>query len=56
VPVKEDTDDPSAAARTLSRKAQIVKNAAKNKKDDNDEASDKFQKDPELASGIEKAP
>jgi len=54
--VSEDIDDPSAAARTLSRKAQIVKNVAKNKKDDNDEASDKFQKDPELASGIEKAP
>jgi len=54
--VSEETDEPSMAARTLSRKAQIVKNIAKNKKDENDEASDKFQKDPELASDIQKAP
>jgi len=42
------------AARTLSRKAQIVKDAAKSKKVDKEEASDKFQKDPELSSDIQK--
>jgi predicted RNA binding protein YcfA (HicA-like mRNA interferase family) len=46
--VSEDVDDPSAAARTLSRKAQIVRDAAKGKK------QDKFQKDPELSSDIQK--
>ena len=52
--VKEDTDDPSAAARTLSRKAQIVRDAAKGKKKDQEDASDKFQKDPELSSDMQK--
>ena len=52
--VKEDTDDPSAAARTLSRKAQIVRDAAKGKKKEQEEASDKFQKDPELSSDMQK--
>lgn len=54
VPVKEETDEPSMAARTLSRKAQIVKAAAKGKKEEREEASDKFQKDPELSSDIQK--
>ena len=52
--VKEDADDPSAAARTLSRKAQIVRDAAKGKKKEQEEASDKFQKDPELSSDMQK--
>jgi predicted RNA binding protein YcfA (HicA-like mRNA interferase family) len=52
--VSESVDDPSAAARTLSRKAQIVRDAAKGKKQDKEEASDKFQKDPELSSDIQK--
>jgi predicted RNA binding protein YcfA (HicA-like mRNA interferase family) len=52
--VSEDVDDPSAAARTLSRKAQIVKDAAKGKKQEQEQASDKFQKDPELSSDIQK--
>jgi predicted RNA binding protein YcfA (HicA-like mRNA interferase family) len=52
--VKEDTDDPSAAARTLSRKAQIVRDAAKGKKKEQEDASDKFQKDPELSSDMQK--
>jgi len=52
--VNEDTDEPSAAARTLSRKAQIVKDAAKSKKREQEEASDKFQKDPELSSDMQK--
>ena len=52
--VNEDTDDPSAAARTLSRKAQIVRDAAKGKKKDQEDASDKFQKDPELSSDMQK--
>ena len=49
--VNEEADEPSMAARTLSRKAQIVKMAAKSKKE---EATDKFQKDPELSSDIQK--
>ena len=53
VPVKEEAEEPSMAARTLSRKAQIVKDAAKGKKD-KDEGTDKFQKDPELSSDIHK--
>jgi len=52
--VSENTDDPSAAARTLSRKAQIVRDAAKGKKQEQEEASDKFQKDPELSSDMQK--
>ena len=52
--VNENTDDPSAAARTLSRKAQIVRDAAKGKKQEQEQASDKFQKDPELSSDIQK--
>lgn len=52
--VSEDVDDPSAAARTLSRKAQIVRDAAKGKKQEQEEASDKFQKDPELSSDMQK--
>ena len=52
--VSESVDEPSAAARTLSRKAQIVRDAAKGKKQDKEEASDKFQKDPELSSDIQK--
>jgi predicted RNA binding protein YcfA (HicA-like mRNA interferase family) len=52
--VNEDTDDPSAAARTLSRKAQIVRDAAKGKKQEQEQASDKFQKDPELSSDMQK--
>jgi predicted RNA binding protein YcfA (HicA-like mRNA interferase family) len=52
--VSENTDDPSAAARTLSRKAQIVRDAAKGRKQDQEQASDKFQKDPELSSDIQK--
>lgn len=52
--VSEAVDEPSAAARTLSRKAQIVRDAAKGKKQDKEEASDKFQKDPELSSDMQK--
>lgn len=52
--VSENVDEPSAAARTLSRKAQIVRDAAKGKKQDKEEASDKFQKDPELSSDMQK--
>ena len=52
--VSESVDDPSAAARTLSRKAQIVRDAAKGKKQEQEQASDKFQKDPELSSDIQK--
>jgi predicted RNA binding protein YcfA (HicA-like mRNA interferase family) len=52
--VNEDTDEPSAAARTLSRKAQIVRDAAKGKKQEQEQASDKFQKDPELSSDMQK--
>jgi len=52
--VNEDTDEPSAAARTLSRKAQIVRDAAKGKKQEQEDASDKFQKDPELSSDMQK--
>ena len=52
--VSEDVDEPSAAARTLSRKAQIVRDAAKGKKQEQEQASDKFQKDPELSSDIQK--
>ena len=52
--VSEEAEEPSMAARTLSRKAQIVKDAAKSKKVDKEEASDKFQKDPELSSDIQK--
>ena len=36
--VSENTDDPSAAARTLSRKAQIVRDAAKGKKQEQEQA------------------
>ena len=49
--VNEETEKP------LSRKAQIVKDIVKGKKakqDAQDEASDKFQKDPELSSDIQK--
>jgi hypothetical protein len=52
--VNENTDEPSAAARTLSRKAQIVRDAAKGKKQEQEEASDKFQKNPELSSDMQK--
>jgi predicted RNA binding protein YcfA (HicA-like mRNA interferase family) len=52
--VNEDTDDPSASARTLSRKAQIVRDAAKSKKRNQEDSSDKFQKDPELSSDMQK--
>ena len=52
--VSESVDDPSAAAKTLSRKAQIVRDAAKGKKQEQEQASDKFQKDPELSSDIQK--
>jgi len=52
--VSEEAEEPSMAARTLSRKAQIVKDAAKSKKNEAEEASDKFQKDPELSSDIQK--
>ena len=52
--VSEEVDEPSAAARTLSRKAQIVRDAAKGKKKDQEDASDKFQKDPELSSDMQK--
>jgi len=40
----------------MSRKAQIVRDTAKSRKDEKDEASDKFQKEPELSSDIQKAP
>ena len=58
VPVKEDTGE-SVERQTLSRKAQIVKDAAKgkskkDKQDAKDEESDKFQKEPELSSDIQK--
>ena len=53
---EETSDEPSMAARTLSRKAQIVRDTAKSRKDEKDEASDKFQKEPELSSDIQKAP
>jgi len=53
---EETSDEPSMAARTLSRKAQIVRDTAKNRKNEKDEASDKFQKEPELSSDIQKAP
>ena len=58
VPVKEDTGE-AVETHTLSRKAQIVKDAAKGKskkakENAKDEASDKFQKDPELSSDIQK--
>jgi len=52
--VSESVDDPSAAARTLSRKAQIIRDAAKGRKQEQEQASDKFQKDPELSSDIQK--
>ena len=52
--VSENVDEPSAAARTLSRKAQIVRDAAKGKKQEQEQASDKFQKDPELSSDMQK--
>jgi predicted RNA binding protein YcfA (HicA-like mRNA interferase family) len=45
--VKEETEKPA------SRKAQIVKDIMKNKKNQ-DETSDKFQKDPEISSEIQK--
>ena len=57
VPVKEDTGEAIESHTTLSRKAQIVKDAAKGKKDRQnakDEASDKFQSEPELSSAIHK--
>ena len=53
---EETSDEPSMAARTLSRKAQIVRDTVKSRKDEKDEASDKFQKEPELSSDIQKAP
>jgi predicted RNA binding protein YcfA (HicA-like mRNA interferase family) len=52
--VSEESEDPSMAARTLSRKAQIVKDSVKGKQNEKDDASDKFQKDPELSSEIQK--
>ena len=45
--VKEETEKP------VSRKAQIVKDIMKSKKNQ-DEASDKYQKDPEISSEIQK--
>ena len=57
VPVKEDTNEPIESHATLTRKAQIVKDAFKSKKDKQnakDEASDKFQSEPELSSAIHK--
>jgi len=45
--VKEETEKPA------SRKAQIVKDIMKNKKNQ-EETSDKFQKDPEISSEIQK--
>ena len=45
--VKEETEKPA------SRKAQIVKDIMKNKKNQ-DESTDKFQKDPEISSEIQK--
>lgn len=57
VPVKEDTYEPIESHATLSRKAQIVRDAFKSKKDKQnakDEASDKFQSEPELSSAIHK--
>ena len=45
--VKEETEKPA------SRKAQIVKDIMKNKKNQ-DETSDKYQKDPEISSEIQK--
>lgn len=53
---EETSDEPSMAARTLSRKAQIVRDTAKSRQNEKDEASDKFQKEPELSSDIQKAP
>jgi hypothetical protein len=54
-PVKESAADPSEGEmkdkQGYSRKAQIVKDAARGKKSDN---ADKFQKDPELSSEIHK--
>jgi predicted RNA binding protein YcfA (HicA-like mRNA interferase family) len=54
-PVKESALEPTEGEmkgkQQMSRRAQIVKNAAKGKKSDN---SDKFQKDPELSSEIHK--
>ena len=57
VPVNEDSYEPIESHATLSRKAQIVKDAFKSKKDKQnakDEASDKFQSEPELSSAIHK--
>ena len=57
VPVKEDTNEPIESHATLTRKAQIVRDAFKSKKDKQnakDEASDKFQSEPELSSAIHK--
>lgn len=57
VPIKEEEDSVEQYANKLSRKAQIVKDAAKGKKDRQnakDEASDKFQSEPELSSAIHK--
>jgi hypothetical protein len=45
--VKEETEKPA------SRKAQIVKDIMKSKKNQ-DETSDKYQKDPEISSEIQK--
>jgi len=55
-PVKESASEPTEGEmrgkqQGMSRRAQIVKDAAKGKKSDN---SDKFQKDPELSSEIHK--
>ena len=56
-PVNEDSYEPIESHATLTRKAQIVKDAFKSKKDKQnakDEASDKFQSEPELSSAIHK--
>ena len=55
--VSESTEDSIESHATLSRKAQIVRDASKSKKDKQnakDEASDKFQSEPELSSAIHK--
>ncbi len=56
--LKESTEDSVEMQTTkTSRKAQIVRDAAKGKKDKQnakDEASDKFQSEPELSSAINK--
>jgi hypothetical protein len=46
--VSEETEKPE------SRKARIVRDLVKDKKNAQEEASDKFQKDPEISSEIQK--